>query len=73
MLGKFDQQAVAFDMGLLSEKINQSVFAEGYFIDAGGDVAQFTFRADFAEINGKDPQKLFDQVLGRRDICVEKP
>ncbi|OQB54881.1 MAG: hypothetical protein BWX99_01751 [Deltaproteobacteria bacterium ADurb.Bin151] len=39
MLGKFDQQAVAFNMGLLSKKINQRVFAEGNFIYTGGDVA----------------------------------
>ena len=73
MLGKFDQQAVAFDMGLFSEKINQAVFAEGNFIHAGGNVPQFTLRADFAEIHGKNAQKLFDQVVGRRDICIEKP
>jgi len=72
ILDKFDQQTVALDVGLLAEKIDQAVVAAGQLIHTGRQVPEFSFGADFAEVNGKQPQKLLDQTVGRSNVRVEQ-
>jgi len=72
VLGEFDEQAVALHVGLLAQKSHQPVVAERQLVHPGGDVAQLPFGADFAEIHGEQAQKLFDQVVGRRDVGVQQ-
>ncbi len=72
ILGKFNEQAVAFHVGLFPKEIHQLVVAHGQFVHFCRDVPELTFRTDFTEINGKDPEKLFDQTVRGSDIRVEQ-
>lgn len=71
ILDKFDQQTVALDVGLLAERsIRRSLRQDSS--STGRQVPEFSFSADFAEVNGKQPQKLLDQTVGRSNVALSK-
>ncbi len=70
---KGDQAAVAFDVRLLPQKIDEPVVPGGKLIHRRGDRPQLPFCADLGEKNREDSEELFHQVVGGQDIGIQQP
>ena len=72
VLNKFHEQTVTLNVGLLPKEVYKLVVTGRKLINLGGDIPQFAFGADFAEVDRKDSEELFYQTVRRRDIGIEK-
>jgi hypothetical protein len=69
---EFYKEAVTLYMGLLAQKVDKLIVTVRKLVHFCGDVPQFAFGADFAEINREYPEELFYQIVCRRDIGIEQ-
>ena len=69
---KRDQTAVAFDMRLLPQEVDQPVVSGSEFIDFRGNRPQFAFRTDFGKKYREDSEKLLHQVVGGQNIGIQQ-
>ena len=70
---KGDQAAVAFNVRLLPQKIDEPVVSGGKFIHRRGDRPELPFCADLGEIDREDSEKLLQQVVRGQDIGIQEP
>ena len=59
-------------MALFTQKMDQLIPAKHRFIQAGGNIPELSFCTDLIEKGGQQPGQLFDQVVHRCNVCVEK-
>ena len=70
---KGDQAAVAFNVRLLPQKIDEPVVSGGKLIHRRGDRPQLPLCADLGEIDRKYSKELLHQVVGGQDIGIQEP
>src|SRR5208282_2819228 len=70
--GQLDMGIVAFRVHLLAQKMNKPVPAGECLVHGRGNLPQFTFCADFIEIDRENTSHLLDHFIDRGDVRVEE-